>query len=112
MFYYSMKAFGVKGRNIILLKQSIVNMRAEECLHAEINSNKYSKLITQICEVQNRLKELVSPDKRDAFLNEISNLEDIQCLISEIEQDKTYKQGFNDGLEIAVKLLRIQTKNI
>lgn len=90
----------------MLIKQSIIEMRAEEARHAEIHNRKYRKLVSRTCEVQDKLKALVPEDKHELFYNLLTELEDAISQSGGIEQDEAYKQGFYDGLEIAAIMVK------
>ena len=92
----------------MLLKKSIIEMRACEAAEATIHNGKYNKYLENVCKAQEKIKALVPEDKQEELYNIVMELDDATIQSSVIEQKAMYKQGFNDGLEIAARLLKVR----
>ncbi len=92
----------------MLLKRSIIEMRAEEASQADFRNKKYDNLTDKVCEVEEKIKGLVSEDKQHELYNLMMEHESATIQSSVIEQKEMYRQGFNDGLEIAARLLKVR----
>jgi hypothetical protein len=88
-----------------MLKQSIIEMRAHETAHDTIESRMHGALLSRLCKTQEKMKKLVPSKLKDQFYQLIIDHESTSARMGEIEAKEAYKQGFYDGLEIAVLLI-------
>ncbi len=91
----------------MLINKSIIEARAYEAINSDINDKDYQKLRNDAFEAQNRIKELIPDDRQDQFFKIFIDFENAIIQTGFIENEEMYKQGFNDGLEIAARLLKI-----
>ena len=83
-------------------------MRIDEITNASIDCEQH-KVLEDICSVQDKLKALVPEDKQKELYLLITELDNTTGEASLLAQEEAYKQGLNDGLEIAAHFLRIKT---
>lgn len=91
----------------MLLKRSIIEMRIDEVTNASIGCEQH-KVLKDMCTAQDKIKALVPEDKQKELHMLITELDNATGKTSLIEQEEAYKQGLNDGLEIAAHLFRVR----
>lgn len=90
----------------MLIKKSMLSDRIYEVLHTDINDKRYNKLTQKSIETNDKLKALILEGKEKEFNAVEDEIYDIQNQKHNIVLVKTYKQGFTDGLDIVLLLLK------
>jgi hypothetical protein len=90
-----------------LIDESMIDQRAEEACYANFQDPKYDELMDKSNGIEKRLEAMVCKKHKDDYFKlregEYGLVEHQRQMI---ELKLSYKQGFMDGLEIAVLLLK------